>query len=116
MIEQPEDSGPLWSGSRFPTFSGSGPGLPLYFRHPAQKLIFGDCIRGMAPQGRLFICQYASCEEPGQCSVWTINRLEEGYEELSVINEDSAFGGCDLKIWMTVLWKPEGLCMRTARL
>ncbi len=99
MIEQPEDSGSFVEWQQVPDFSGSGPQDCHYILDTRlKKLIFGDCIRGMAPQGRLFICQYASCEgSRGNVKARTINRLEEGYEELSVINEDSAFGGCDLE-------------------
>lgn len=100
MIEQPEDPCSFVEWQQVPDFSGSGPQDCHYILDTRlKKLVFGDCIRGMAPQGRLFICQYASCEgSRGNVKARTINRLEEGYEELSVINEDSAFGGCDLEV------------------
>lgn len=80
-------------------FSGSGPKDRHYrLDISRRRIIFGDSIRGMAPQGEIFICQLAACEgSRGNVKARSISSVEEGYEDLKVINETNAAGGCDLE-------------------
>ena len=97
MVDEPGEVQMLYEWQQVQDFTNSGP-LDRHFvvDHVNQQLVFGNCIHGMAPEGRILIVQFVSSEGwQGNVKAGKINEIEEGYEFLQVINEDNAYGGCD---------------------
>lgn len=61
------------------------------------KLIFGDCERGMAPEGEIILCSFSETfGEGGNVKKGTINKfLHADTEDLDVFNPWDAYGGRD---------------------
>lgn len=99
MIEEPGKEDCLREWQQVSDFSKSGPMDYHYvLDFSNKKIVFGDCIRGMAPEGKIFICQYVACEgERGNVKAHTIRNIEEGYEGILPDNSASAWGGADLE-------------------
>lgn len=97
MADELGENHVLYEWQQVQDFSNSGP-LDRHFvvDHVNQQLVFGDCIHGMAPEGRILIVQFVSSEGwQGNVKAGKINEIEEGYEFLHVTNEDNAYGGRD---------------------
>lgn len=99
MIEEPDREGCLREWTRVEDFSGSGPSDHHYVLDPGEnKIVFGDCFRGMAPEGRIFITRFVACQgAQGNVKARTIREIEEGFGQVEVINTSNAWGGCDLE-------------------
>lgn len=99
MIEEPGQEGLLQEWKQVEDFSCSGPQDRHYVVDVRKKTVqFGDCIHGMAPEGRIFITQYVTSEGScGNIKAEKIQQMEEGYESMSPMNEDNAVGGRDLE-------------------
>ena len=97
MIDEPGEDSILYEWQQVQDFSNSG-SLDRHFVVDSEKqqLIFGDCIHGMAPEGRILIVQFVSSEGwQGNVKAGKISEVEEGYEFLRVTNVDNAYGGRD---------------------
>ena len=99
MIEAPDQEGLLQEWTQVEDFSCSGPGDRHYVLDVKNKWVqFGDCMHGMAPEGRIFITQYVTSEgSRGNIKAQKIQQIEENYQMINPINEDHAVGGRDLE-------------------
>ena len=97
MAEEPGSDGLFAQWQQVEDFSGSGPEDRHYILDIRErKLIFGDGIQGMAPEGKLLIAGYAVTEgSQGNVRAGTVNMVEEGFGDLSVTNPENAFAGSD---------------------
>lgn len=97
MVGEPGEDQALYEWRQVQDFTNSGP-LDRHFVVDLvnQKLVFGNCIHGMAPEGRILIAQFVSSKGwQGNVKAGKISEIEEGYELLQVTNEDNAYDGCD---------------------
>lgn len=99
MIEEPGQAELLREWKQVDDFSCSGVEDRHYLLDEQHRMVrFGDCIHGMAPEGRIFIAQYVTSEgSRGNVKAGRIDSIEEGYEQLTPLNEDDATGGRDLE-------------------
>ena len=99
MVEVPDSDGLLMPWEPVADFDCSGPTSRHYRLDIGnKKLIFGDCLRGMAPEGRILITQFATCEGArGNVKAHKIDRMEDGYPDMTVHNDDNAQGGQDME-------------------
>lgn len=97
MVEAPDRDGLLMPWEPVADFDCSGAESRHYRLDVRQKkLVFGDCIHGMAPEGRILITEFATCEGAGgNVKENKIDRMEEGYPDMTVINHNNAWGGQD---------------------
>ena len=112
MTELPASGGKLVEWKKVPDFSAARAEDFVYILDTADGVIrFGDCIRGMAPEGRLYIVGYAlTLGADGNVSVGKINRIADlDGESVAVTNNRRAEGGMNEE---TV----ENCCIRAYRM
>ena len=96
MTELPASGGRFVEWRKVRDFSGAGSDDFVYVFDSSKGIIrFGDCIRGMAPEGRIFIVGCSrTLGADGNVSVGKINRLGvEGSEEITLSNPFRSEGG-----------------------
>lgn len=100
MIEEPDREGYLREWIRVEDFSASGPRDCHYVLDSgANKIIFGDCFRGMAPEGHIFIARFVTCEgRQGNVKAGAIREIEQNFRPMEVVNTSNAWGGCDQQL------------------
>ena len=97
MTELPASGGKLVEWKKVRDFSGSGSDDFVYVFDSSRGIVrFGDCLRGMAPEGRIFIVGASQTfGADGNVSAGKIDRMgsaEEG--EMTVSNLRRSEGGC----------------------
>ncbi len=103
MVEEPDRPGDWCLWQRVEDFDASGPEDRHYILEEQTGVVrFGDCIRGMAPEGAILIAgQAVSLGAGGNVKAGSIRKLhpedaatlELRAEEILVNNPDNAFGG-----------------------
>ena len=98
MTELPASEGKLVEWKKVSDFSTAKAGDFVYVLDTAAgKIRFGDCIRGMAPEGRIYIagCSY-TLGANGNVSVGKIDHMEYmGEDEIRITNNRRSEGGLD---------------------
>ena len=108
MTELPASGGKFAEWKKVKDFSGAGSDDFVYVFDSSKGLIrFGDCIRGMAPEGRIFIVGCSrTLGADGNVSVGKISRMgPEEDEEIVISNPQRSEGGCQEET-------PEECCVR----
>ena len=97
MIEEAGQEGIFSDWKKVDDFTCSGVSDKHYIMDAVHgRLLFGDCIHGMAPEGRIIITQYVTSRGmDGNVTSGRINRIEPPYDDLIVINKEDAYGGRD---------------------
>lgn len=100
MVQDFEDKNILCEWEQVPDFSCSGVEDRHYvLDNTNHKIIFGDCIHGIAPEGKILIVQYVTTEgQDGNVKAGKIDIIGENNEFLTVSNENNAFGGRDKEL------------------
>lgn len=98
MSELPDSGGKYVEWNKVRDFSSSTPEDFVYVLNSDEGTIeFGDCIRGMAPEGKIFIIGYSITEaSDGNVTKGKICRMAEfDSAEISISNSRSSKGGKD---------------------
>lgn len=98
LVEEPECPGIYQKWEKRRDFSYSGPEDRHYcVDNMNGKILFGDCIRGMAPEGNILLVSYARVlGSGGNVKAHKICRFTDSHlKELSVTNPKDAAGGRD---------------------
>ena len=96
MTELPASGGRFVEWKKVRDFSGSGSDDFVYIFDSSRGVVrFGDCIRGMAPEGRIFIVGCSrTLGADGNVSAGKINQLAaDGNEEIEISNPFRSEGG-----------------------
>ncbi len=97
MIETEQDSGFFQIWKQVEDFSGCGPEDRCYvYDEEHETLHFGNCIKGMAPEGRIFLISgYTSLGSEGNVKAGTIGGGTCAYGQGRATNREDAYGGRD---------------------
>ena len=97
LIETENGSGTFIRWEQVADFTGSKPSDRHYsYDERSGILSFGDCDRGMAPEGRILLAAgHTSLGQGGNVKAGTIRRYEGPLELGSVLNPKDAWGGAD---------------------
>lgn len=98
LVQKPDNPECYVSWRKVRDFSGSGPEDRHYILDSRNGVVrFGNCIRGMAPEGDIIIASYSeTLGRKGNVKAYKINRFDGMEpEDIVVYNQDNASGGED---------------------
>lgn len=97
LAETLEESGEWLRWEQVEDFTGSKPWDRHYtYDERTGMLCFGDCDRGMAPEGRILLAAgHTSLGQGGNVKAGTISRYEGPLKLEGVLNQEDAHGGAD---------------------